>query len=537
MSRTARRSGGVAVLAAVIVAGTLVSAPAASAATVPATPIETSGPAPTVPAYVGAPFTSRPVAGVRPAWQHPLMAANPKNGVHNDAWQSDNYTQFAGPQGRDPKTFSTEVGRTCITLTFDRQGRLIGSCANLSQGPALYLLDPVTLDTLAFLQLPFVPPPADTNPALNTTGGAYFYLDHRDRVVVATADRRILVIAEDDSGASPAFKQVASYDPTPCLQPGERMPSTLPDTLGRYWFVGRTKGTVGVLDPKTGRCGSIVLGEEIENSFAVAGDGVYVVSDKAMYKFTAGSDLRPKARWRARYANSGLTKPGQINAGSGTTPTLLWPATATKKGSTAPGFVAITDNADPMNVVVYRAADRLAKGQKRRVCSVPVFGRGASDTENSLIAMGRSLIVENNYGYELQKWNDIIGGGLQVGGDLNLVSSPGMVRVDINTAGTGCKVVWRNTTVAAPSVVSKGNSANGLIYTFENVKDPSGADPWYWSALDYRTGKVAWKRLAGWGGLYNNHYAGIAIGRNPTTRKPTLYLGGVGGVMALQDGP
>ena len=92
------------------------------------------------------------------------------------------------------------------------------------------------------------------------------------------------------------------------------------------------------------------------------------------------------------------------------------------------------------------------------------------------------------------------------------------------------------TSVRAPSVVSKGDAANGLIYTFENVKDPSGADPWYWTAIDERTGKVAWKQQAGHGGLYNNHYAGIAIGSNPRTKKTTLYLGGVGGVMALRDG-
>ncbi len=290
------------------------------------------------------------------------MAANPKNGVHNDAWQTDSYTQFGGPVGRNPQAFSTGFGRTCITLTFDRRGRLIGSCTNLNQGPALYMLDPVTLDTLAFLQLPFLPAPAGTNPALNTTGGAYFYLDNRDRVVVASADRRILVIGERETGGVPSFKQVAEYDPKPCLQPEERMPSTLPDTQGRYWFVGRSKGTVGVLDPKTGRCGSIVLNEEIENSFAVASDGVYIVSDKGLYKFRAGSDLRPKKVWSTRYRNSGVAKPGQINAGSGTTPTLIWPTGPQTKRSTAPGFVAITDNADPMDVVVYRAGDGIAKG-------------------------------------------------------------------------------------------------------------------------------------------------------------------------------
>ncbi|HEY5144480.1 MAG TPA: hypothetical protein VII98_13365 [Solirubrobacteraceae bacterium] len=523
------------VVVAVAVLALACAVPGASAATIPATPIQATGPAPTVAQYVGAPWKARPVAGVTPAWQHPLMAANPKNGVHNDAWQSDDYTELSGPLGLRPHVFSAGFGRTCITLTFDRRGRLIGSCTNLGDGPALYLLDPVTLDTLAFLQLPFVPPPAGTNPALNTTGGAYFYLDDRDRVVVASSDRRILVIGEDDSGAAPAFRQVASYDPTPCLQPDERMPSTLPDTQGRYWFVGRTKGTVGVLDPKTGKCGSIVLNEEIENSFAVASDGIYIVSDRAQYKFTAGADLKPKVVWKATYRNSGVQKPGQINAGSGTTPTLLWPTSGRRGKGTAPAYVAITDNADPMDVVVYRAG-ALARGQKRLVCTVPVFAKGASDTENSLIAMGRSLIVENNYGYDLVRWNDVIGGGLQIGGDLNQVSSPGMTRIDIGPGGTGCSVRWRNTTVRAPSVVSKGDAANGLIYTFENVKDPSGADPWYWTAIDYRSGKVAWKQQAGHGGLYNNHYAGIAIGSNPKTKRTTLYLGGVGGVMALRDG-
>ena len=138
--------------------------------------------------------------------------------------------------------------------------------------------------------MPYVPPPAGTNPALNTTGGAYFYLDDRDRAVFATSDRRILVVGETTENGQPAFEEEASYDPTPCLQPDERMPSVLPDYRGRFWFVGRQKGTVGVLDPDSGRCDSILLGEEIENSFAIARDGAYIVSDKALYKFRAGRD-------------------------------------------------------------------------------------------------------------------------------------------------------------------------------------------------------------------------------------------------------
>jgi hypothetical protein len=520
----ARLTGALAALPLILV----LTAPALAAQ-----PLTPSGPVPTFPAKMGKAAKSDPVPGVTPAPQQPFMAPDPKNNVHNDSWMTDNYNSLAGPLGHSSQQFSTTIGRDCITLTFDSHGRLVATCTDLANGPGIYLFDPTTLDTLAFMALPYVPPPAGTNPATNTTGGAYFYLDNQDRAVVATSDRKILVIAETDHGGQAGFRTVAEYDPTPCLPPDERMPSVLPDYQGRLWFVGRTHGTVGVLDPNTGKCGSTVLGEEIENSFAMAKDGAYIVTDTAQYKFRAGPDLTPKAIWRATYRNDGRQKVGQFNAGSGTTPTLAW-STKPNTRSKAPDYVAIADNADPLDVVVYRAADKVAHGQKRVVCQVPIFGKGASSDENSLISMGQSLIAENNSGYDLTKWNDQIGDGTQIGGDLSLVSTPGMARIDINADGTGCKKVWTNTSVRPPSAVSKGDSANGLIYTYENLSDPSGADPWYWTAVNYRTGKIAWRQRAGYGGLFNNHYAGIALGKAPGA-KPTLYLGGIGGIMALRD--
>lgn len=518
------------VTATAVMVAALTFASVGSAAPVPAVPIEATGPEPTVPTYIGKPAKPDPVA-VEPVWQNPHMAPNPRNSVHNDSWQSDAYSQIRGPLGRSPKTLSTAIGRTCITLTFDSEGRLIGTCTNLNDGPGLYLLDPHDLSTLAFRQLPFVPPPDGTSPALNTTGGAYFYLDDQDRVTVAASNGHILIFRVDDTGHEPEFEQVGDYDLTGCMPSGERIPSALPDASGLIWFVGRYEGTIGILNPDNGRCSSTTIGEEIENSFAVDRGGIYVVSDRALYKLTAGRDLQARLSWRARYRNSGIWKPGQINAGSGTTPTLIG------TGKRRPTYVAITDNADPMNVVVYRTADEVAAGD-RRVCSIPVFAAGASATENSLISMGRSLIVENNYGYDLLQFNDIIAGGIPLGGDPALVSSPGMTRIDIDRDGDGCHVVWTNNRVRAPSVVPKGDARNGLIYTFENARDRGApkSDPWYWTALDYDTGRVAWKRIAGHGGLYNNHYAGIALGRDSQSNKPTLYLGGVGGIMALRDG-
>ncbi len=534
-----------------------VAAPASAGAVVmPAVPLVNSGPAPSTPSYIGSPAVPDPFPTGWEAPQNPGMAENPLSNVHNDTWMTDDYTQYGGPLGRDPRVFSTAIGRVCITLTFDRRGRLIGSCTDLPHGPGLYMFDPDSLDVLAFKQLPYVPPPAGTNPALNTTGGAYFYLDDRDRAVIATSDRRILVVGETTENGQPAFKEEASYDPTPCLQPDERMPSVLPDYRGRFWFVGRQKGTVGVLDPASGRCGSIVLGEEIENSFAIARDGAYIVSDKALYKFRAGRDLKPEIVWRAGYQNTGTMKVGQINAGSGTTPTLILPRRGHwhhghprhrhgDRRGLDPVYVAITDNADPLNVVVYRAADRTRR--PRLVCEVPIFDQGASADENSLIAAGRSLFAENNAGYDLLKFNDVLGDGTPIGGDLGLVSSPGIARIDVERGGRGCRKVWTNDELRPASVVSKGNSRNGILYTFENAKDPSvpGADPWNWAAVSMRTGETLWKKRAGYGGRFNNHYAGIAIGsgskhgprkRGGRRSKPTLYVGGVGGIMAMRDG-
>lgn len=516
---------------ATLAVGALATPASAAAVVAPALPLINSGSAPSAPAYAGSPARPNPFPTGWEAPQNPFMAPNPINSVHNDTWMSDNYTQYAGPQGRNPRVFSTAIQRDCITLTVDSKGRLVGSCTDLGNGPGLYMLDPDTLDVLAFKQMPYVPPPAGTNPALNTTGGAYFYLDNRDRAVFATSDRRIFVVGEIVRGGEPAFKILSRYDPTPCLQPNERMPSVLPDYRGRLWFIGRQQGTVGVLDRATRRCQSILLGEEIENSFAIARDGAYIVTDKALYKLRTEGGLKPHVVWQARYDNVGIMKTGQINAGSGTTPTLILPR-RDHRGD--PAYVAITDNADPMNVVVYRAADRPRGG--RRVCRVPVFEKGASADENSLIAAGHSIFVENNYGYDLLAFNDVLGNGFPIGGNLGLVSESGISRIDIRASGKGCRRVWTNSEVRPASVVSKRDSRNGVIYSFENASDPGvpGSDPWNWAAISMRTGKTLWKQRAGYGGRFNNHYAGIALDA-PPRGKPTLYLGGVGGIMALRD--
>jgi hypothetical protein len=151
------------------------------------------------------------------------------------------------------------------------------------------------------------------------------------------------------------------------------------------------------------------------------------------------------------------------------------------------------------------------------VCAVPVFARGASATENSLIAAGGSLVVENNYGYTSPASTEFGG-----------VTKPGFARVDLDADGNGCHLVWANSTIAAPTVVPKLSLATGLVYAYTKTKQVT--DPWYWTALDFRTGAVVWRSLAGAGLGFNNNYAGITLG--PTG---TAYLGTLGGIIAMRD--
>ena len=109
---------------------------------------------------------------------------------------------------------------------------------------------------------------------------------------------------------------------------------------------------------------------------------------------------------------------------------------------------------------------------------MPVFNKGASATENSLITAGRSLFVENNYGYQDP-----------FGPQSGAVTEPGFARIDVRRDGKGCRRVWTNRDVRGSSVVPKLSTKTGLIYTY--TREPSSAldQPYFWTAIDARTGR------------------------------------------------
>jgi hypothetical protein len=456
-------------------------APAAAFATpIPSVP----GPV-AVPRFVGAPAVADPI-GSFAVPQNPHLAPNPYNSMHDDGYGTNSYPG-AGPLGHKPKVNSRLYGvEECATVTLDSDGRLVGLCIN-AFGPVLRLIDPTTLRRLAARKLPGRKL-GTANPLTDLCGGAYFYLDQNDRAVVATTAKTIEVVADTGS----ALHLQRTYDVSSAVVGDDCLVALMPDWSGHIWFV-TGGGVVGTVNPVTGAVHSLALpGEIIDNSFSVdETGGVFIVTDHALYRFDAGAGGAPVITWRQSYDRGSRKKPGQLAQGSGTTPTLL-----------GGDLVAITDNADPrMNVLAFH------RSTGAPVCGTAVFAPGASDTENSLVAVGQSVIVENNYGYKDPT--------ATLGGK---TTSPGIARVDL--AKGNCTVAWTSQEIA-PTSVPKASLANGLVYVYTKPA-ATLVDAWYLTAIDIRTGKTAFSQLTGTGPGYNNHYASIYLGPDGSAYIPTL---------------
>lgn len=456
----------------------------------------------TVAAFSGSPALPKPVSSPTVP-QNPFMAPNGRSNLHDDAYMTNTYL-WSGPLGNNVQTLSTFQGGECASLTFDSSGRIVGICIGL-EGPRLAMFDARNLELLAVMSLP--PRSLGTgNPFTDFSGGGYFYLDQSDRAVIPTTNGQIWVVGETSGATGPGFALQRSYDVSASMSSGGEIISALPDWSGRIWFA-TTKGVVGTVDPVSGAVKTLDLGEAIGNSFSVdKTGGVFMVTDRAMYRLDPAHDGSPMVTWRQTYPNIGLVKPGQTEDGSGTTPNLM--------GS---NYVAITDNADPMDVIVYRRAKRVSGS--RVVCAVPVFSAGSSSTDNSLIGTGRSIIVENNYGYT--------GPSATLNG---ASTAAGIERVDINKEGTGCAPVWYSTE-RAPSAVPKLSLAAGLVYAYTKPPRSDGIDAWYLTALSFRSGETVYERLAGTGLGFNSNYAPVSLGPDGTS-----YVGALGGLVLLRDG-
>jgi hypothetical protein len=418
----------------------------------PVTPVPWEAPTGLRP-FIGAPAQAHPIPPARVP-QNPFLAPNPFNYVHNDPWMSDTY-DVAGPLGRHLQVWSSTLAEAraypdsylfgCAGSAFDSHGRLVLSCVEaVKTGPniedkataaSLVLVDPETLAVLAHTSLP--PPQPATQDLISSS---YMYLDNQDRVVMPAKYYnpdavKILIIAEVKVAGQLSFKQVKEYDVSAyaLYDPDNKMDTInglMADWQGRIWFILKNSGRTGVLDPMTGSVKTVQLDGKITNTFAMDRDAAYVATTHTMYRIALGHDGAPKVVWSDTYQNRADSgnpadqspKPGQLSAGTGTSPTVL------DNGK----YVAITDNANQLHVVVYRTDAKLKPHEKRKVCEVPVFQNNAGADENSLIGSGRSLIAYNCYGNDLHAiWFT----------GKTMPSEPGIARVDIDPDGEGCKLV------------------------------------------------------------------------------------------------
>jgi len=452
--------------------------------------------APWTPEFVG---DAAPGSAIdtRPAPAHPGLAPGQFSTIHNDGWMTDAYVALPVTDAATAEAVSFFAGGDCATLVWNADGNLVAVCVSPTEVRA-YVLDPRTLNPIVERQL--ATRTLTSRVLTDFSGGGYAYLDSQFHLVTPLPNGRI------GSYDSATLEPVDEFDVVDALQPGEQITSALPDAGGLMWFVGQW-GTVGMLDTVTATARSVVLADpasgavDIENSFAIdESGGAYVVTSAELVRLDA-SDGAPAITWRVPYDRGERRKPGQTSRASGTTPTVF-------RGG---DFIAITDNAEPrMNVFVVDA-----RGDEPRVhCTVPVFLAGESATDNSLIAMGDSLFVENNYGYTL----------LSVAA--GRTTTPGLTRIDVSD--TGCDVAWENDDVVIPSLVSKGVAADGIVLTYTKTSSVLGFDEWWFTGVDATTGEIRWRRLAGVGPLFNNHYAAAYVGPNGDA-----YVGTVSGIAAL----
>jgi sugar lactone lactonase YvrE len=479
-------------------------------------------------AFIGQPATARPIEFHVPP--HPHMGAQGLNAMHADGYSSDVHPGV-GPLGNNIQMVSrvgitTAPGGQCATLTFDSEHRLVALCAAMT-GFRLHLIEPRSLRLLAEYKLPIRPSTYDAlinrdkSYIMHDSSGAYFYLDEKDRVVMAASDQTIRRISHSqDASGNWSFVTDDLWDlsdevPHDCTTPtnwnpeGECDPITavMPDHDGLIWWVTR-RGRLGTLDPATGRVlASRLDNEEIQNGFSVAEDGVYIVSDHAMYRFHANEKGEPILGWRETYDRGTSRKVGTINQGSGTTPTLL-----------GEKYVTVTDNADGrINLVVYQRQQEHAG--EREVCAVPLFDHNHSVTDNSMVAFNRSILIENNAGYtnamEQKDWDNTAGG---------------IMRIDVREDESGCDVIWHSQE-RSPSVVPKFSAGNGLAYFYTFEKQADGQIAWYLTALDYETGKTQFKILTGVGSKFDNNWAPLSLAPDGTA-----YVGTSKGLVGIWDG-
>jgi hypothetical protein len=213
--------------------------------------------------------------------------------------------------------------------------------------------------------------------------------------------------------------------------------------------------------------------EEIQNSFSIGPDGVYIVSNIALYKFRFNDDTKKiemDPKWEKTfndtndliYPNDGTQKKGQLNDGSGTTPTLM-----------DDRFVIIADNDyHQINMNVYSQEDGSLVSRHK------LFKFDSSACENSIVAYRNSLLIGNTFNYTDPFDENETAGGINRF-DYNAETNKFELRED-----------WPADFVDAQTATPKMSTDNGMIYVYNREEESDdGHNDWQLTTIDFETGK------------------------------------------------
>lgn len=385
--------------------------------------------------------------------EHPHLSPQP--GIHLDAYNSS-VSDAPAPFGNEVKVDHHRLRRRlgmnmCLNFMTDKEGGLYGFCgqprAGFLKGVDFHLakFNPETMKKEAkysFFKIGLKQLIKNDLP-LNL---GYFMMDNEGRSIVT--DKKNQVKFLKFSEADNKFVVDKHIDLAPHVPKGVQVAQVIPDHDGNYWFMslgdkndkGQMKrpAMIGVVDIDGQVQTRTLSGELIENGLAVDESGLYAVSDFATYKF-ALEQGEIKQIFREPYERATVKKPGTISMfGSGSTPTLM-----------GDDLIALTDNADEqVNLLVYKRQDEV-EGE-RLVCKMPLFEKGKSANENSVIGYNNSIIAQNWYNAP------------SFMGDMGNME-PGLSRIDVREDRSGCDMVWENKEVATTSTI-KLSTQTGLMY-------------------------------------------------------------------------
>ncbi len=296
---------------------------------------------------IGTPGVAQPLepSGIP---QHPFLAPTGQAGMHGDVTASGTHPA-AGPLGNSPVIRSAKMGDLageCAAVVFDSAGRLFAVCSDFFE-MALYAMDPDDLGVLAKHVLPLRESHSggDLAEIMNdTSGGAYFHLDDQDRPILANAERMVQRFVLEPQGTKLVWRVETEWDLNPHLPEGARITTIIPDWEGALWFVTRL-GVVGVLDPESGDVHTLQLvDEELQNALTVGPDGVFIVSDHALYRFERDAGGRPCTPGGRPTTVARPPSPGPSTRAQAPRPRswarIWWPsATTPTRGSTSSSII------------------------------------------------------------------------------------------------------------------------------------------------------------------------------------------------------